>query len=187
MNQCEFRLTEIKSEINSKIKLANICYIGIKSDYKTVNIQSLLKQFSKEISIPTSEKFRFFDFQSARENIKNSPRPSEEYKKHEVERIDALEKEFKKFKSILTLMKNSKNSIECDYICGVYKGLKIVYSHNIKNIINLNEQIKAKKNKINKMVFEEGINECCKSFEYQIRGELKRHNINEEKKRLVKL
>lgn len=184
MDESSIKLSEIKNKINRKIKLVNICYIGIKSDYKTINIQPILKQLSKEISIPASEKFRFFDFESVKENILNSSVPSEEYKKHEIQRINDLEEEFKKYKKLINLMKDKKNKIDAEYICGKYKGLNVVYLCDIKKINSLNENIQAEKKKIDKIKFGEGINECCKGFEYQIRGVIKRHNIKEESKEI---
>lgn len=184
MYEWNIRLSEIKNEINRKIKLVNICYIGIKSDYKTINIQPILQHLSKEISIPTSEKFRFFDFESVKESILNSPIPSEEYKKHEIQRINDLEEEFKKFQGLITLMMNKKNRINAQYICGKYEGLKVIYSRDIKKIVNINEEIQSEKKKINEIKFGEGINECCKGFGYGIRGVIKRHNIIEESKEI---
>lgn len=72
MCECVERLQEIKGILNIQIKLINISYVGIKSDNKKISIEAILKNLSREISIPSSEGFSFFDFNNAREHINNS-------------------------------------------------------------------------------------------------------------------
>lgn len=99
------RLQEIKIILNKRMKLINISYVGIKSDSKKINIEAILQNLSKEISIPNSEGFLFFDFKNARDSIINS-NASHEYKLNEIKRINDFENEFKIFKDTLMKMQN---------------------------------------------------------------------------------
>lgn len=172
------RLQEIKIILNKRMKLINISYVGIKSDSKKINIEAILQNLSKEISIPNSEGFLFFDFKNARDSIINS-KASDEYKRLEIKRINDFANEFKIFKDTLIQMQNLKNKIDNKFIKGSYKGLKLVYFKDLEKIILLNNEINTYKKKINRDKFGEGMNAFIESFRYKIRGELSRHNIEE--------
>lgn len=172
------RLQEIKCALNQKIKLVNISYVGIKSDAKKIGIQNILQNLSKDISIPSSESFIFFDFKNARESINGSV-ASDEYKKIEIQRINDFENEFTKFKDILIKMENAKDKINRQFIKGTYKDLKLVYFKDLDKISLLNNQINNVKKKIDTDKFGEGITAFIESFRYKIRGEIKRHKLKE--------
>lgn len=180
------RLQEIKRILNSRIKLINISFIGIKSDNKKISIESILQSLSREISIPSSEGFIFFDFNNARERINNFSNISEEYRAIEIKRINDFEDEFARFKNVLMKMQNAKNIIRAQFIQGRYKELKLVYTRDIIRITTLNDEINEEKRRINMEIFGEGMTAFIESFRYKIRGELSRHHI-EEGEELTKL
>lgn len=76
-------------------------------------------------------------------------------------------------------MQNAKNRIETHFIHGKYKNLKIVYASDIIEITSLNNRINAAKSAINTEKFGEGMTTFIEGFRYKIRGELSRHNIEE--------
>ena len=181
------RLQEIKRILNSRIKLINISFDGIKSDNKKIGIESILQSLSRQISIPSSEGFTFFDYNNARERINNSSLIAEEYRDFEIQRINDFESEFARFRNVLMRMQNAKNTINTHFIKGRYKMLKVVYTRDIMAIIGLNNEINEVKRTINIDRFAEGMTAFIESFRYKIRGELARHNIeeNEELTRLL--
>lgn len=173
------RLCEIKRLLNSRLKLVSISFNGIRSQNKKISIESILQSLSREISIPSSEGFSFFDFNNARERINNSDNISEEYRQIEIQRINDFENEFCRFRNVIVVMQNAKNTIKDRFIKGTYGDLKIVYASDINNIIQFNSGIDEAKRRINMEKFGEGMTAFIESFRYKIRGELARHHIEE--------
>ena len=182
MSESIDKLELIKECINKRLKIANVEFTGVKSENIDINIQPVLQNLSKEISIPISEKFYLFNFDNVKQNIKTQTQ--EPYRSIELQRIDDLEGEYKKYLNLIYFMRKKENIIQTNYICGTYKWHKIIYSRDIKIIKKFNEEVQIEKKKINKEKFGEGVTACCESFRYEIRGELKRHNIKEEEKGL---
>lgn len=173
------RLQEIKRILNRRIKLINISFVGIKSDNKKISVEPILQSLSREISIPSSEGFAFFDFNNARERINSSDEIADEYRSIEIQRINDFENEFARFRNVLMRMQNAKNTIWTQFIQGRYKELKIVYARDIIRITSLNNEINEAKRAINMERFGEGMTAFIESFRFKIRGELHRHHIEE--------
>lgn len=172
------RVNEIKNVLNKKIKLVKISYVGIKADEKKVGVESVLQNLSKEISIPSSERFNFFDFGNARENIENGL-DSRELKQIKFDRLDKFEIEFNKLKNILHEISVIKSIIDKKIVKGKYKTLSLVYRIELTNIMSHIEKIEKLKRKIDRDKFGEGMTVLIDAFKYKIRGELKRHRIEE--------
>lgn len=173
------RVDEIKNILNKRIKLIKISYVGIKADEKRVGVESVLQNLSKEISIPSSERFNFFDFGNARENIENGL-DSRKLKQIKFERLDEFEIEFNKLKNILHEINVIKSIVDKKIVKGKYKTLNLVYQSELTKIMTHIEKIEKLKEKINREKFGEGMTVLIDAFKYKIRGELKRHRIDED-------
>ena len=126
MSESIDKLELIKECINKRLKIANVEFTGVKSENIDINIQPVLQNLSKEISIPISEKFYLFNFDNVKQNIKTQTQ--EPYRSIELQRIDDLEGEYKKYLNLIYFMRKKENIIQTNYICGTYKGHKIIYS-----------------------------------------------------------
>lgn len=184
MCQREDEMRQIKQYINERIKIVSLSFKGVKRDEKLIDIADILKQYSRVDIIPEIQKFKFFDFEYAREQTRNSHIyrishiPAEELT-NEINRINNLERVFEEFREFLRFMRYRSEEIEEQYICGSFCGFKVMYRDNLEIIERIRDEIDDRKFNINRIGLRQAIELCKSNFIAMIRAEMALYRMEE--------
>lgn len=187
MNDLEKK--QILKKVNSEIKCVYLSARGVKVYNKAIDIASIIRVKSRQVSIAWKENFKLFDFEIAIKllndeydekikNIEDDKKLKLELKKEcdeKLKKIKGYEEEYKKLEKICTKANSIIDNIKSTYSGEFFGTTKLVLEEDLIAIENKINEFKV--DNINKVILNDCINFFKITLDKNIRNVLKRHQV----------
>lgn len=175
-------IEDFKKNINDKVKIVKYSFDGVLLERKLISITEILEEFSRKNGIPVVDKFAFFNLEAIKKKIYKYPNLANDKKIKKIKELNTCIKEFEKILELTNFMKEKSQFIRENLIICSFNGFSFIYTENLDNIKEIQQQLNKLKQNLDKNILRNIINECKINFKEEIKEELSRHELIDKNK-----